>query len=278
MPLEKERKQWEEQATLEPVAIGIKLVAETISEVPCLWVRRESSSQQGIVLYLHGGGLTSGSILTHRNFVAKLALKTGLSYLIVGYRLLPEHSFPAPLEDVLAVYKSLLADKEISSAKIIIAGDSSGGGLALSTLTQLRDLNLSMPAAGFMISGAFDMTLSGETMKSNAGKEDFLSFEDLEKWQRTYFDDFANPLLSPLFADLTDLPPLLLLAGENELWLSDSLRLNDKIKSNGGSVELRTWKGMTHVWVMNENLIESKDSIQVIRTFLLAHIHQHPTH
>lgn len=269
MTLQEERRQWEEQATQQKLPECIATARETLSGVPCLWIRNRSNpNSEGVVLYLHGGGLTSGSILTHRNFVARIAEVVGISFLMVEYRLLPENPFPAPLEDVLSVYRALIADRGLSSEKIILGGDSSGGGLALSALVKLREEGTSLPSKAFMISGVFDMTLSGETMQADAGKEPFLTLEDLKHWQQTYFEDLDSPLLSPYYADLSDLPPILLLAGEHELWLSDSVRVQEKLARCGSEAILRIWDSMTHVWVMDTGLEESNEALIEIRDFI----------
>jgi len=269
MTLLEERRQWEEYAIREKLPENVAVERELISEVPCLWIRDESEIEgDAILLYIHGGGLTSGSALTHRNFVARIAEVVGIRCLVVDYRLLPEHPFPAPLEDVLAVYRALTVERGLSSRQIIFGGDSSGGGLALSALVQLREEGAGLPLMGFMISGAFDMTLSGETMQSDFGKDSLPTFEDLRGWRKTYFEDFDSPVLSPYYAGLEDLPPILLLAGGRDLWLSDSVRVQKKLEECGGEVMLRIWDSMPHVWAMDTSLAESEEALIEIRSFI----------
>ena len=241
---------------------------KTISGVSCLWVCDKNSTDDKVILYLHGGGHTTGSVLTHRNLAADMAKVIGFPFLLINFRLLPEHKYPAPLDDVLRVYHSLISDSKFTHDNIVIGGDSTGGGLALATLVQLKNSGNSLPSRAFMLSGAFDLTLSGESMHTNSNKEPYISFEELKDWQKNYFDDLESPLLSPLFADLSDLPPILLLAGGQELWLSDSLRLTEKIKNCGGEVRLRVWDSMWHVWVMDSELKESKEAVLEICKFI----------
>jgi len=253
-----------------PLTKSITLREETIAGVDCLWVSNEHSTDGRVILYFHGGGLISGSVLTHRGLAADLAVTVGLPVLLVGYRLLPEHKYPAPLEDVLLVYRTLIAEKRFAHDEVVLGGDSSGGGLALAALVHLRDSGDPMPSKAFMVSGAFDMTLSGESMQTNAGKEPHLTPEGLLDWREQYLDDVESPLLSPYFADLSGLPPLLLLAGGKDLWLSDSGRVAQKVAAYGGEAQLRIWGSMVHVWVMDAGLTETKEAMRAIRAFVLG--------
>ncbi len=269
MTLQEERRQWEEQATAEAISNDVTALSEVISAVPCLWLHSKTKESGGkIIFYLHGGGLTSGSALTHRNFVARIVEATGESALIVDYRLLPENEFPAPLDDALAVYCTLINGDGFSSENIIIGGDSSGGGLALSTIIQLRNRGIKLPSKLFTISGVFDMTMSGDSMKVDPGKEPFLTLEGLKNWQNSYFKDFKSPLLSPYFSELSGIPPTLIMVGKNELWLSDSIRTHEKLMRFGNKTKLKVWESMTHVWPMDSSLNESQEALIEIRDFI----------
>lgn len=268
MTLQEERDQWEEEARKGGVPEGVLLVEERIDGVNCLWIRNAGSEDDRVALYVHGGGLVSGSISTHRSFAAALCKASGLAILVAEYRLLPENSFPAPLEDLMKVYQALITRKGVESKTLFLVGDSSGGGLVLAALTRLRELGERMPAAAITISGVFDMTLSGESLKTNAGREPYLTREELVDWQQTYFRNVRSPLLSPLFADLSGLPPLLLLVGGLELWLSDSVRMAEKIRASGGVARLRVWDSMWHVWAMYLELKESEEALLEIREFI----------
>ncbi|MEM9159140.1 MAG: alpha/beta hydrolase [Verrucomicrobiota bacterium] len=265
MSLKEDRKQWEEHARRCELPSSVELEEDKIANVPTLWIHSKCKPASRTIIYAHGGGLISGSTITHRKFAADLALATQSSFLLIGYRLLPEHAFPAPLEDILTVYRELT---EKRPENILLAGDSSGAGLALAALIQLRDSGESLPAGAFFLSGAFDMTLSGKTMVSNNGKDPLMNLASLKQWQQRYFDNTASPLLSPLYGDLSELPPVLLLAGGKELWLSDSQRLAEKLEAAGSNVSLRIWDSMTHVWAMNPDLEESNEAIREIGRFV----------
>ncbi len=271
MTLQEDRIQWEEHAASQPLPQSIIETKEVISGVPCLWLHlKHRKGDETIIFYLHGGGLTSGSALTHKHFVASIVETTGESALIVDYRLVPEHAFPAPLEDALTVYRALLKKDSINAQKIIFGGDSSGAGLALSTIVKLRDEGSELPSKLFTISGVFDMTMSGESMQVDPKKEPYLTLEDLKDWQKNYFEDLDSPLLSPYFSNLSNLPPSLILVGNDELWLSDSTRIYEKLIKNGNRSKIRIWESMTHVWAMDPSLEESKEALIEIRNFIQA--------
>lgn len=269
MSLEEERSQWEKAATSVAVPEGVASNAETIAGVSCLWLQAESEAKRRpLVLYLHGGGLVSGSILTHRNFAASLVLATEAKVLLVDYRLLPENSFPAPVDDVVSVYRWLIDVGGYRPSDIVFGGDSSGGGLALSALVRLRDEEVRMPSGFFSFSGVFDMSLSGDSMKVDPMKEPFLRLEDLKQWREDYFEDVESPELSPLRAELSGLPPSLIMAGSDELWLSDSIRIHQKLTDCENRSEIAVWESMTHVWVMDTALVESGEALKAVRDFI----------
>lgn len=269
MSLEEDRLRWEKEATAVAMPEGVTSSREGICGVPCLWLQSEGGGERRpLVLYLHGGGLVSGSILTHRNFVASLVLATGSDALVVDYRLLPENPFPAPIDDVASVYRWLLEEGGYRPSELFLGGDSSGGGLVLSALTRLRDKGVRLPAGFFSFSGAFDMSLSGDSMKADPGKEPFLRLEDLKEWRDTYFEDVRSPELSPLRAELSGLPRSLILVGSDELWLSDSVRIHERLTMAGNESRIIVWDSMTHVWVMDTDLDESREALKAVGDFI----------
>lgn len=265
--LDDERRDWNAYGATLPLASGITDRTETIGGVECLWLEPKKP-RPGIILYAHGGGLVSGSILTHRAFASKLAKATGRTVLLPDYRLIPEHAFDAPRADMLSVYAALI-DRGTDPNTIALAGDSNGAGLALATAIALRDAKQPMPACLASISGAFDVSLSGETIGTKNGIDPVLSEAALLHWQRIFRDTVAldDPAISPLFADLRDLPPTLLLAGSDEVWLSDTTRTAEKLGAAGNRVETSIYDGMWHVWPMWDDLPEATEA--------LAHIKQH---
>lgn len=203
-----------------------------------------------VMIYLHGGGYVVGSPATHRSLVARLAKSCSIRALSLNYRLAPEHPFPAALEDSLAVYQQIIAHG-IAPENIILAGDSAGAGLALATLISLRDDHQPLPKMALCISPWTDLALTGESIKTCADIDPYISYESLTLnahylGKPELNNDPKSPLISPLYADFTGLPPLLIHAGTDEVLLSDSTRLAEQAKNMGVDVTLKIWKDMWH--------------------------------
>jgi len=267
--LQEERKEWENYALSLPLAEGIELREEIIDGVPCLWVYGEQSRQDQVIVYVHGGGLVTGSPRTHREFASRLVKETQVSVLLVDYRLAPENPYPAGLQDVQAVYRALIKER-FQPYQIVFGGDSSGGGLALSALVGLRDAGEDVPAGAFFISGVFDCLLSGESMRTRAELDPFTSQEVLANCIRLYapYADLRSPLISPLYADLTGMPSLLIQIGDHEILLSDSIRLAGKSKQCGVTSYLRVWDDMWHTWPLYADFPEAQGALQEISEFI----------
>jgi len=273
MSLENERAEWEEESLSEPLPSTVKLLTENIAGVECVWVtfKAKPASSSKFVIYLHGGGLVAGSAVTHQQLAASLLIESNTSVLLVNYRLLPEHRYPAPLDDVLQVFQTLTTEQGYSPKQITLGGDSSGGGLAIAALVCLRNSGVDLPRNTFVISGAFDMTLSGDSISYNDSADKHLSKEALHQWQSDYLNfNLTSPLLSPLFADLSNLTPILLITGEKDPWVSDSERLMEKILQHEGNGYLHIWKSVGHVFVMDLKLDESKQALKEIAKFITA--------
>jgi len=269
LTLEIERLEWEQAALAIPLPNGISCENEIISGVDCVWVNTKNTKREGAIIYLHGGGLVAGSAITHRQIAASLAISCVQTVLLVNYSLLPEHQYPVPLDDVLLVYNELISTQGYSPSRLVFGGDSSGAGLVLAALVKLRDSGVSMPKKAFTISGAFDMTLTSESMRNNNSLDPHLSRSALIKWQEDYLHyDLKSPNLSPAYADLKNLPPLLLLVAGQEPWRCDSYTVAEKINHSDGAVELREWNEMEHVWVMDSSLNETEEALQIIAQFI----------
>jgi len=266
IPIQQKRLEWEEYARSLPLPSGIKLENVQIAEVPCLWVHPENSNDEQVIVYMHGGGLVEGSAATTQVFAARLAKTTGYSVLVVEYRLAPEHPFPAALHDITAVYKALIMGR-FQPEQIAFGGDSSGGGLALATLIALRDEQVSLPESIFLLSPVLDQTCSGESMVTRADIDLFTAKDVLMDCAEQYAQgaDLKNPLISPLFADLSGLPPILLQVGDHEILLSDSVRLAEKEEANA---TLKVWDSMWHVWQYYTDLPEAQQALEEISDFL----------
>jgi len=214
------------------------------------WVRPAVVGLPGAcMLYLHGGGYVIGSCNTHRALASHLAARAGMPLLVADYRLAPEHPYPAALDDALSAYTWLLA-RGFEPGRIVVAGDSAGGGLTLALLLALRDRSLPMPALGVPISPWTDLTLSGETMTSLADRDPMVNRAGLQRMADWYVDaaDPSDALVSPLFADPTGLPPLLVHVGEVEVLRDDAVQFAARAEAAGVDVTLEVWPEMIHVW------------------------------
>ena len=223
------------------------------------------------ILYLHGGGYMMGSPEIYRSPVGLISNMTNTVVTAVDYRLAPENPYPAGIEDCVTAY---LALKDETGDTIAVAGDSAGGGATLATAVSLRDNHSLSPSCLYLISPWLDLTHSGESMKTKGGVDVMLAPD----WIRTAADryrgneDASNPGISPLFADLKDLPPMLIQVGDEELLLSDSERLADLASKVGVKVEIEIAKGLWHVYPLFGGFIpEGKKSLKEAVRFINEH-------
>ncbi len=251
----------------------VSTTPQTINGVPCEWVTLEDTDQNRVLLYLHGGGYVLGSPDSHRYLAWKLAEASGMRVLVVDYRLAPENPFPAAVDDATNCSRWLL-DYGFNPKYIARGGDSAGGGLAAATMVQLRNLGLPQPNCGILLSPWTDLSLSGPSIESNANADVILSRAALEGMATHYLDerDRKAPLASPLFADLTGLPPLLIHVGSTEILLSDAEQLAEKLNENGGTARLEIWPKMPHVFQMfGSRIPEGRKAIDSLGEYLREH-------
>jgi len=203
----------------------------------------------------------------HRPITVGFA-QNGLRVYAPDYRLAPEHLFPAAVEDAVAVYRALLEQ----GRKIVVAGDSAGGGLALAMTISLRDSGLPLPAAAALFSPWTDLAATGESLRTNDLNCALFRGEKIGPGARYYLGsaDPVNPLASPLYADLTHLPPMLIHVGKDEVLLNDSTRLAEKARAAGVRVELKIWPVVPHVWQLVPKMPEARKSLREASSFLLA--------
>jgi len=201
------------------------------------------------MLYCHGGGYYFCSPASHRPLVFGLAARARARTFSLDYRLAPEHPFPAALDDALAAYRRLLADGTPPES-LVIAGDSAGGGLALATLVALRDAGDPLPAAGVLFSPWTDLAATGSTIQSNDGRDPMFCGAAIGRAAKFYVGDTdpTHPYLSPLYADFSGLPPLLIQASSTEVLLDDARRVADRASAAGVRVEFEVWPELPHVW------------------------------
>lgn len=246
-----------------------------INDITAEWISC-SDTEEGVILYLHGGAYTLGSINVHREYLARLALTTRQKVLAINYRLAPEHPFPAALEDSLMTYRWLLAQGTKPSC-IVLAGDSAGGGLTLSTLVSLRDAGDLLPACAVCISPWVDLRPPVKSVSSRKSIDPILNFNLLEVYAKNYAHDYErdHPLISPIFADLKGLPPLLIHAGTDEILLDQAILIFEKALAAGVDARLEKWQGMFHVFQILAFLPETRNSLDQISQFITTNLHMY---
>ena len=236
------------------------------------WVAAPGANLNRQVLYLHGGGYVQGSLNTHRLLTYHLSREADARVLALDYRLAPEHVFPAAVEDAVSAYKWLLS-QGAQPSKITIAGDSAGGGLAVSALVSIRDEGFPVPAGGVCISPWTDLAGTGDSMKTKRDEDPMLDSAILDWFAELYLDgaDIAHPLASPLHADLSGLPPLLVQVGTSESLLDDAARLVERARAAGVDATLKAWDDMMHVWhLFSPMLSEGLDGLAEAGDFIRA--------
>ena len=208
-----------------------------------------SDSPHPTIYYLHGGGYVAGSPASHRALTLALSRVSRSRVFALDYRLAPEAPFPAAIEDAVEGYRWLIKNGE-RPENIIIGGDSAGGGLTMATLIALRDAGAPLPLAGFCLSPWADLTVTGQSVITNNNRDVMFYGEAVRKMAPVYLADASpdHPLASPIYADLSQLPPLLIYASNSEVLLDDSLRLADRARGYGVKVDLRIWDDLPHVW------------------------------
>lgn len=248
-----------------------EFVPDNANGVDVEWTRAPGCDHSRVVLYLHGGGYSIGSIAAYRDFCARISEGSRSAVLSVGYRLAPEHRFPAALDDAVTAYRWLL-DTGIRADRIVIAGDSAGGGMTMATLVALRDATIALPAAAVCISPLVDLAHTGATVHEKAYIDPIVTPEGSHSYGVRYLGedgDLTNPLASPLYADLRSLPPILIQCGTAELLLDDSLRLARKLRDAGGIVDLDVWPEMIHIFPFFASKVpESQRALRYLNAFV----------
>lgn len=253
-----------------PISADIALQAEIIDGLPVEWSLAPGSDPARALLFFHGGGYCSGSIASHRGMVVAAGRAAGARTLAVGYRLAPEHPFPAALEDARAAY-ALLMDRGFSPRRIAVGGDSAGGGLSLALMTILRDSNHPLPSCAWLVSPWVDLAMTGATMATKAAVDPLIQMAYLEELAGAYIGggDPAAPLVSPLHADLAGLPPMLVQVGSAETLLDDAVRIVARAGAADVAVTLEIWPHMIHAWhLWADQLVEGRDALASAGAFI----------
>lgn len=247
--------------------------AVTIGSVPGEWVRWQDPPGDRALLFLHGGAYAVGSARLYRDFTWRLARASGLAVLAIDYRLAPENPFPAALEDARRAYGHLL-DSGLDPGRIVLAGDSAGGGLVLATLLAERDAGRLLPAAAACLSPWTDLTGGGASVQLNSRSDAYLVGHLLRGAGRLYAGgaDLRAPLVSPLAGDLTGLPPLFLHVSDSEILLDDTRRLAARARAAGVHVDLQVWHHLPHVFHLFARVLpEGRQGIDAMGAFLARH-------
>jgi len=242
----------DEVGSVWPVAGDIRLEPVDLDGVPGEWSLAPGSDVSRVLMFFHGGGYCSGSILSHRRMVTEAGRAAGVRTLAVAYRLAPEHPFPSAIEDALTAWR-YLGRMGIAPEHIAVGGDSAGGGLTLALTVTLRDSKQGLPDCLWLASPWTDLTMSGETLVSKDAADPLIHKPYLEELRDAYLPpgmDRRDPRVSPLFADLRALPPTLIQVGSSETLLSDSTRLAAAAGAADVPVTLEIWPHMIHAWPM----------------------------
>ncbi len=238
------------------------------------WVTTPQSLENRAVIYLHGGGFIMGSRRNYGRVAADLAESSQAKVLLLEYRLAPEFPYPAAIEDTVKAYQWLLT-QGFNPSQIAFAGDSAGGNLVISTLVKLKSAKITVPAAAWVASPYVNLTLTGETMTSKAEVDLMVSSELLETISKLYIphQDPKESNISPIYADLSGLPPLLVYVGTEEILLDDALRLTQKAALCKVAVELKVWPDMIHCHhLFAPMLVEGRQAISKAGSFLQEHL------
>jgi monoterpene epsilon-lactone hydrolase len=248
-------------AGLFPMPEGALVEEVDAGGVPCEWVSAPGVATDRAILYVHGGAYTVGSLATHRRHVAQLSAAAGARVLNVDYRLAPEHPHPAAVDDAVTAHRWLTTVAAIPPERVVVCGDSAGGGLAVATLLALRDAGDPLPAGAALISPWTDLTLSGASHDTRLHLDPMCSRASLSPSVDAYVGagDPKAPLVSPAHADLGGLPPLLIHVGDHETLLDDSSMLADRAVAAGVDVELWVAPEMIHVWHLFAGIVPESD-------------------
>lgn len=271
--LQQMRDDWDNVfAKVEP-RIGARRQAVSMNEVPAEQLSAPGAATDRAILYLHGGGYAFGSPRSHRDLAEHLSEAARAQVFTLHYRLAPEHPFPAAVDDATDAYRWLL-EQGYKPGRIAISGDSAGGGLTFATLLSLKNRCLPMPACATPLSPWVDLENSGETMTSKDAEDPIVHKPMVEQLARMYLPEgsLREPGVSPLYGDLSGLPPLLIQVGSRETLLDDAVRIAERARRQGVDVQLDIWQGQIHVWqIFASRLDEGVDAIQKLGAFIRRH-------
>jgi monoterpene epsilon-lactone hydrolase len=244
------RKRLDEVGSIWPMAEDVSLDSVDLDGVPGEWSIAPGSDTTRVLMFFHGGGYCSGSILSHRRMATEAGRAAGIRTLAVGYRLAPEHPFPAALDDALTAWRCV-RNQGIAARRVAIGGDSAGGGLTLALIKRLLDAGEEIPSCAWLVSPWTDLTMSGETLTTKDAIDPIIHKSYLGELADAYLPagtDREDPQVSPLYADLKGLPPTLIQVGSAETLLADATRLAAAAGAADVPVTLEIWPHMIHAW------------------------------
>jgi epsilon-lactone hydrolase len=252
-----QRRLLRELLSAQPLPGDVTVTAAVLGGVPTAEITVDGVEPRHVVLYFHGGVYVMGDAFLAADLASQVGRRTRGKVVSVDYRLAPEHPYPAAVDDALAAYEALL-DNGTAPSDIVFAGESAGGGLAIATLVNARDHQLPQPAAAFVMSPYADLTLAGTTLETKGKADPLLSREALQARLADYTagQDAALGLISPIFADLSGLPPLIIQAGTHEVLLDDALRLAQRAATADVAVTLDVTPGVPHVFQAYHQILD----------------------
>ena len=269
------RRRLDEVGSAWPVAEDVKLAAIDLDGVPGEWSIVPGSEASRVLLFFHGGGYCSGSILSHRRMVSEAGRAAGMRTLAVGFRLAPEHPFPAAFDDAMTAWR-FLRKLGIAAEQIAIGGDSAGGGLTVALINHLRKAKETCPACAWLVSPWTDLTLSGSTLATKDAVDPLIHKAYLKELADAYLPagmDRKDPRVSSLYADLKGLPPLLIQVGSAETLLADATRFAAAAGAAEVAVRLEIWPQMIHAWPLwNARLEPGRRAIANAGAFIRGQI------
>ena len=269
------RKRLDEIGTVWPVADDVELSAADLNGVPGEYSIVPGSDPSRVLMFFHGGGYCSGSIKSHRRLVTEAGRAAKIRTVAVGYRLAPEHPFPAAYDDALTAWR-FLRDQGIAAAHVAIGGDSAGAGLTLALISQLRDAHEELPACAWLVSPWTDLTMSSSSLVSKAAIDPLIHKEYLNELAEAYLPSGVgrkDPRVSPLYADLRGFPAMLIQAGSDETLLDDAIRLAAQAGAADVAVTLEIWPHMIHAWPLwNAHLEDGRRALASAGSFIQSHV------
>jgi monoterpene epsilon-lactone hydrolase len=269
------RQRLDEVGSVWPVADDVTLAEVDAGGVPGEWSTFPGSDASRVLMFFHGGGYCSGSIRSHRRMVTEAGRAAAVRTLAIGYRLAPEHPFPAAFDDALTAWR-FLRGQGIAAEHIAVGGDSAGGGLTIGLIDRLRESGEKQPGCAWLASPWTDLTMSGATLASRDAVDPLIHKAYLEELAEAYLPagmDRKDPRISPLYADLNGFPPTLIQVGSAETLLADATRFAEAAGAADVPVTLEIWPHMIHAWPLwNAQLEPGRRALAHAGAFIRAHI------